>query len=74
MGDGPVSYLGDIQGPLFGVLPLVGNVVNVRSDGHLYSTITNGRRRMPSYQRIAAADRWDIVNYLRYLNGKKVGQ
>ena len=23
---------------------------------------------MPSYQRISSDDRWDIVNYIRYLN------
>ncbi|MGH0029200.1 MAG: c-type cytochrome [Myxococcota bacterium] len=77
MGDGPVSMTGDIQGPLGGVLPLAGpaSIVKVRSDGHLYSTIRYGRRRMPSYQRIASDDRWDIVNYLRYMNGQKgVGQ
>ena len=74
MGDGPVSFLGDIRGPFLGVLPVKGGVVNVRSDGHLYITITDGRRRMPSYQRIASNDRWDIVNYMRYLNGKRIGQ
>ena len=26
---------------------------------------------MPSYQRIQAQDRWDIVNYVRYLNGPR---
>jgi hypothetical protein len=26
---------------------------------------------MPSYQRIASQDRWDIVNYVRYLDSKK---
>ena len=77
MGDGPVSMTGDISGPIAGVLPLNGNasIVKVRSDGHLYATIRYGRRRMPSYQRIQSEDRWDIVNYLRYLNGQKgVGQ
>jgi mono/diheme cytochrome c family protein len=73
MGDGPVSMTGSVQGPLAGVLPLV--VANARSDGHIYSTIRYGRRRMPSYQRISSDDRWDIVNYIRYLNGQKgVGQ
>lgn len=52
-----------------GVLPLVG-IVRVRSDGHIYTTIRQGRRRMPSYARIAAEDRWDIVNYVRYLDEK----
>jgi hypothetical protein len=66
MGDGPVSAPGAINGPFQGVLPLI--VANARSDGHVYTTIRSGRRRMPSYKRIAAADRWDIVNYIRYLN------
>ena len=77
MGDGPVSMTGEIQGPLGGVLPLAGpaSITKVRSDGHLYSTIRYGRRRMPSYQRIASDDRWDIVNYLRYMDDQKgVGQ
>lgn len=72
MGDGPVSMTGSVQGPLGGVLPLV--VANARTDGHVYSTIRYGRRRMPSYKRIPSNDRWDIVNYIRYLNGKGVGQ
>ena len=72
-GDGPVSMLGPVRGPFVGVLPLVGpaTLVNARSDGHLYATIRYGRRRMPSYQRIPDMERWDIVNYLRYLNGQK---
>lgn len=77
LGDGPVSMTGSIQGPFGGVLPLAGpaSIARVRSDGHIYSTIRYGRRRMPSYSRIASADRWDIVNYIRYLNGQKgVGQ
>jgi len=43
----------------------------VRSDGHIYTTIRYGRRRMPSYQRIPSLDRWDIVNFIRYLNEQK---
>ena len=73
LGDGPVSMTGDIRGPFPGVLPVAGpaSITRVRSDGHLYSTIRYGRRRMPSYQRIQAQDRWDIVNYVRYLNGQR---
>jgi mono/diheme cytochrome c family protein len=63
LADGPVA-------PVFaGVLPLVG-VVKARSDGHIYTTIRYGRRRMPGYGRIPAQDRWDIVNYVRYLDQK----
>ncbi len=73
MGDGAVSMTGPIQGPLGGVLALAGpaSIARVRSDGHIYATIRYGRRRMPSHQRIASSDRWDIVNYIRYLNGQK---
>ena len=77
MGDGPVSMTGDIAGPIAGVLPLAGpaSIAKVRSDGHIYATIRYGRRRMPGYQRIPSEDRWDIVNYLRYMNGQTgVGQ
>jgi len=32
--------------------------------------IRNGRGLMPSYNRIEEPDRWDIVNYLRTIQGK----
>lgn len=63
LANGPVSKV------FVGVLPLVG-VVKARTDGHIYTTIRYGRRRMPNYGRIPAADRWDIVNYVRYLDQK----
>jgi hypothetical protein len=44
--------------------------VFLRTDGHIYTTIRYGRRRMPTYGRIPASDRWDIVNYVRYLDQK----
>jgi hypothetical protein len=68
-GDGPVSITGPLNRPFAGVLPLA--VVAARSDGHVYTTIRYGRRRMPSYKRIPSADRWDIVNYVRYLTQPK---
>lgn len=73
MGDGSVSMLGPIQGPFAAVLPIAGaaSIARARSDGHIFATIRYGRRRMPSYQRIQTQDRWDIVNYLRYLNGQR---
>ncbi len=66
MGDGPVSAAGPVLGPFQGVFPLA--VANARTDGHVYTTIRYGRVRMPSYNRIPSDDRWDIVNYIRYLN------
>ena len=69
LGDGPVSMTGEINGPLAGVLAVAGpmSIARVRSDGHINTTIRYGRRRMPGYNRIQSDDRWDIVNYLRYL-------
>ncbi len=69
LGDGPVSMTGEINGPLAGVLAIAGpmSIARIRSDGHIYTTIRSGRRRMPGYNRIQSDDRWDIVNYLRYL-------
>jgi len=69
LGDGSVSVTGEISGPLAGVLALAGptSIARIRSDGHIYTTIRYGRRRMPSYNRIQSDDRWDIVNYPRYL-------
>jgi mono/diheme cytochrome c family protein len=69
MGDGPVSMTGPLRGPFAGVLPLA--VIGARSDGHVFTTIRYGRRRMPSYGRIPPNDRWDIVNYLRYMIQRK---
>jgi len=69
LGDGPVSVTGEINGPFAGVLAVAGptSIARIRSDGHIYTTIRYGRRRMPNYSRIQSDDRWDIVNYLRYL-------
>jgi mono/diheme cytochrome c family protein len=69
LGDGSVSVTGEITGPLAGVLAIAGptSIARIRSDGHIYTTIRHGRRRMPNYNRIQSDDRWDIVNYLRYL-------
>lgn len=43
---------------------------NLRSDGYIFGVIRNGRGLMPPYNRIEEAERWDIVNYLRALQGK----
>lgn len=72
LGDGPVSATGDRLGPFGGVFPLVG-LTTSRSDGYIYTAIRLGGAgtpglRMPSYDRIPSRDRWDIVNYVRYLD------
>ena len=44
------------------------DLVRGRPDGHLFNTITNGIRNMPSYSsQIPVEDRWAIVAYVRAL-------
>lgn len=45
-------------------------LANGRSDGYLYGIIRNGRGAMPNYNRIEESDRWDVVNYVRALQGR----
>ncbi len=72
-GDGPIAAP---KGPIQGVLPIgPGSPLGFSlapglSDGHIYTTISLGRGRMPSYRRIPPEARWDVVNYIRDLNGQ----
>jgi mono/diheme cytochrome c family protein len=43
------------------------------SDGYIFGIIRNGRGLMPTYNRIEESTRWDIVNYIRALQGKVAG-
>lgn len=44
------------------------DLVRARPDGHLFNTISNGIRNMPSYgSQIPVDDRWAIVAYVRAL-------
>lgn len=48
--------------------------VKVRPNGHLYNTIRNGIRTMPSYgSQISAEDRWAVVAYVRALQVSQGG-
>jgi len=71
-GDGPVAGAPFGKGPLGLVLPIGGpmSVARNLSDGHIFTTISMGRGRMPSYKRIPPESRWDVINYLRDLNGQ----
>ena len=40
------------------------------SDGYIWGIIRNGRGGMPPYNRIEELDRWDVVNYVRGLQGR----
>jgi mono/diheme cytochrome c family protein len=39
-------------------------------DGLIFGVIRNGKGTMPPYNRIEEPDRWDIINYMRSLQGK----
>jgi mono/diheme cytochrome c family protein len=52
---------------------LLTSVTKGRTDGYLYGMIRNGRGLMPNYNRIEDADRWDVVNYVRALQGSISG-
>ena len=73
LGDGPVAGAPFGKGPFVGVLPVAGpvggQITKAFTDGHIFGVISQGIRRMPGYKRIPPSDRWDIVNYVRYLNG-----
>jgi mono/diheme cytochrome c family protein len=64
-GDGPAAATHQIFPP-----PLIGPSAEGRSDGYIWAIMRNGRGAMPSYNRIEELDRWDVVNYVRGLQGK----
>ncbi|MFN2566590.1 MAG: cytochrome c [Gemmatimonadaceae bacterium] len=51
-------------------IALVNDRVRELSDGYIWGMIRNGRGLMPPYNRIEEPERWDIVNYLRGLQGR----
>jgi mono/diheme cytochrome c family protein len=65
-GDGPATQYGmpgiNIAGP---GAPALGY-----TDGYIWGMIRNGRGLMPTYNRIEEMDRWDVVNYIRGLQGR----
>ena len=63
MGDGPATKFG-MPG-----INLITDMTKGRTDGYIFGMIRNGRGLMPSYNRIEEMDRWDVVNYLRALQG-----
>lgn len=72
-GDGPLAGIPFGTGPFGVVIPIGGrfSLANAFSDGHIYTTLTTGRSRMPSFERIPPDGRWDLVNYLRALNERR---
>jgi mono/diheme cytochrome c family protein len=65
-GDGPIVAKG------FPPIPLAGPASPApgRTDGYIWGMMRNGRGLMPSYNRIEEMDRWDVVNYVRGLQGR----
>jgi mono/diheme cytochrome c family protein len=66
LGNGPVLKYG-LYPPSIGA---AANPAAGYTDGYIFGIIRNGRGLMPSYNRIEESDRWDIVNYVRTLQGK----
>lgn len=69
---------GDVNTPLKQVNVVMGSVVPTlvagtaltRTDGYLWAIMRNGRGMMQPYNRIPEMDRWDVVNYIRGLQGR----
>lgn len=64
MGNGPATKYG-VPG-----INLMTDMTKARADGYVYGMLRNGRGSMPSYNRIEEPDRWDVVNYVRGLQGQ----
>ena len=63
-GDGPVVGKGIPSSDLHTAR------IKGQKDGYMYATIRSGGIIMPSYgHALSVAERWDIVNYLRHLQG-----
>ena len=63
-GDGPAVKYGMVP------INLLTPVTQARTDGYIFGMIRNGRGIMPTYDRIEEMDRWDVVNYVRGLQGR----
>ncbi len=64
MGAGPAVRYG------MAGIALVNDRVRGLSDGYIWGMIRNGRGLMPPYNRIEELERWDVVNYVRGLQGR----
>lgn len=68
VGDGPATRYG-MPG-----ISITSGAARARTDGYIWGMIRNGRGLMPSYNRIEELDRWDVVNYVRALQGTDAAQ
>ena len=66
VGNGPV-------GPLMAVPNITTDAYANKADGSIYGAMMNGGSNMPRYgYKFSEAERWDIVNYVRFLQGRDV--
>lgn len=49
----------------------LGPLVAAQSDGELFWKVTEGRKPMPGFAKLAETERWSVVNYMRTLGGEK---
>ena len=54
-------------------ISIVMDMTKNKPDGYIFGMIRNGRGLMPPYNRIEDDDRWDVVNYVRFLQGRTPG-
>jgi len=68
---GPAGHSDGTVVPKFVPPPdLTQDATKARTDGYLYAMIKQGRGIMPKYgDRIRGVDRWNVVNYVRKLQG-----
>ncbi len=57
--------------PMYGFAPPINAAATqARTDGYIWGMMRNGRGLMASFNRIPERERWDVVNYIRGLQGR----
>jgi len=60
-------------GKAMAVPNILNEVYGDKPDGSIYGILMNGGSNMPRYgYKFSEEDRWHIVNYVRFLQGKKI--
>ena len=60
-------------GKVMGVPNISTEFYGAKPDGSIYGILMNGGSNMPRYgYKFSEEDRWNLVNYVRYLQGKKI--
>lgn len=72
---GPAGHGGGPVSKFFPPAPdLAYGTIVTRTDGYIYGTVTFGGRAMPAQaEGLAVSDRWDLVNYVRQIQGTPPG-